>query len=160
MEWTKIHSHSQQYTTTSKRTQSTSSHHTSLQSILILYAHLCLGLSGLLPSGFLTEVGYISHLTVLDYLVTHTHIQTPVIIVFSFPPLSFLLCPNTSTPSMSLHCTYITLPWRHSAEMVQNSVPLLDQKRNITAYVKQHASLLLTKLTLWQCLQQYFIPLF
>jgi len=74
MEWTKIqHSHSQQYTTTSKHTQSTSSHHTSLQSILILYAHLCLGLSGLLPLGFLTEVGYISHLTVLDYLVTHRH---------------------------------------------------------------------------------------
>jgi hypothetical protein len=77
MEWTKTqHGHSQEYTTTPKWTQSTSSHHTSLQSILIPYAHLCLGLSGLLPSGFLTEVCNISHFTVLDYLVTHinTHI--------------------------------------------------------------------------------------
>ena len=150
--------HSQQYTTTPKWTQFTSSHHTSLQSVLILYAHLCLGLSGLLPSGFLTEIGYISHLTVLDCLVTHIHIQTSVIIVFSIPPLPFLLFPNIHLNT--LHCLFAVHTLLSLEDIVQNSVPLLDQKGNITAYVKQHASLLLTKLTLWQCLQQYFIPLF
>ena len=114
MEWMKI----QQSLTTvhhyTKWTQSTSSHHISLQSTLILYAHLCLGLSGLLPSGFLTEVGYISHLTVLDYLATHK--QTSVIIVFSVPPLSFLSCPNIHLNIFHVSSLYIHYMYLNGAE--------------------------------------------
>lgn len=63
--------------------------------------------NGLLPSGFLTEVGYISNCTVLDYLVTHIQKQTSVIIVFSIPPLSFLLCPNIHLNTFHVSSLYI-----------------------------------------------------